>query len=100
MKNHFQLMFPKIYHKVSWVKIILLFVVSNILSENTSAQKFVNEFLNIGVSARAHGMSGAVITSTKDGTAGYWNPAGLYRPGESIRVECHACKMVWRYCQL
>ncbi len=93
MKNHFQLMFPKIYHKVSWVKIILLFVGSNILSENTSAQKFVNEFLNIGVSARAHGMSGAVITSTKDGTAGYWNPAGL--TGQENPLELNAMHAKW-----
>ncbi len=40
-------------------------------------QKFVNEFLNIGVSARAHGMSGAVVASSNDGTAAYWNTAGL-----------------------
>ncbi len=39
--------------------------------------KFVNEFLNIGVGARAHGMSGSVVASTHDVTAGFWNPAGL-----------------------
>ncbi|MFZ1705118.1 MAG: PorV/PorQ family protein [Saprospiraceae bacterium] len=41
------------------------------------AQKYVNEFLNIGVSARAQGMSGSMVANTTDGTAGYWNPAGL-----------------------
>ena len=39
--------------------------------------KFVNEFLNIGVGARAHGMFGSVVATVNDGTAGYWNPAGL-----------------------
>jgi len=41
------------------------------------SQKFVNEFLNIGVGARAHGMFGSVVASTSDGTAAYWNTAGL-----------------------
>ena len=41
------------------------------------AQKYSNEFLAIGVGARAHGMSGAQTALTNDITAGYWNPAGL-----------------------
>lgn len=41
--------------------------------------KFVNEFLNIGVGARAHGMFGSVAASCDDITAAYWNPAGLAR---------------------
>lgn len=41
------------------------------------AQKYSNEFLAIGVGARAHGMSGAQTAVTNDITAAYWNPAGL-----------------------
>jgi hypothetical protein len=41
------------------------------------APKYSNEFLNIGVGARALGMSGSVISSTNDITSGYWNPTGL-----------------------
>lgn len=41
------------------------------------AQKFVNEFLNIGVSAKAHGMANSMVANVNDGTAGYWNAAGL-----------------------
>ncbi|MEZ4917513.1 MAG: PorV/PorQ family protein [Saprospiraceae bacterium] len=39
--------------------------------------KYSNEFLAIGVGARAHGMSGAQTALTNDITAAYWNPAGL-----------------------
>jgi hypothetical protein len=41
------------------------------------APKYSNEFLSIGVGARALGMSNAYVTSVDDVTAGYWNPAGL-----------------------
>ncbi len=44
---------------------------------NAQAPKFVNEFLNIGVGARAHGMFGSVVADVNDVTAGFWNPAGL-----------------------
>jgi len=41
------------------------------------APKFSNEFLKIGVGARALGMSNAFIATADDVTSGYWNPAGL-----------------------
>lgn len=41
------------------------------------SQKYSNEFLSIGVGARAHGMSGAQVALVNDITAAYWNPAGL-----------------------
>jgi hypothetical protein len=40
-------------------------------------RKYSNEFLNIGAGARGLAMGGAQVASVKDGTAGYWNPAGL-----------------------
>lgn len=45
--------------------------------QNSIAQKYSNEFLAIGVGARAHGMSGAVTATTGDVFSSYWNPAGL-----------------------
>lgn len=42
-----------------------------------SAQKYSNEFLSIGVGARAQAMAGAQIAQVSDATAGFWNPAGL-----------------------
>lgn len=40
-------------------------------------QKYSNEFLSIGVGARAQGMGTAVIAGGADVTSGVWNPAGL-----------------------
>lgn len=58
----------------SMLSIALLFIIS----VTTHAQvKFVNEFLNIGVGARSHGMFGAVTASENAATSAYWNPAGL-----------------------
>lgn len=49
------------------------------IGSNTFAQtrKYSNEFLSIGVGARALGMSRANAASVSDVTAGYWNPANL-----------------------
>ena len=43
----------------------------------TQFRKYSNEFLNIGAGARGLGMGAAQAASVNDGTAGYWNPAGL-----------------------
>ncbi len=40
-------------------------------------RKYSNEFLNIGAGARGLSMGSAQVASVEDGTAGYWNPAGL-----------------------
>lgn len=41
------------------------------------APKYSNEFLSIGVGARALGMSNSNTAFVNDVTSGYWNPAGL-----------------------
>ncbi len=48
-----------------------------IASSFAQAPKYSNEFLAIGVGARALGMSNAQVSSVNDVTSGYWNPAGI-----------------------
>ena len=57
--------------------ILILTVIA--ISENVYSQsrKYSNEFLAIGVGAKALGMSNSTVASVNDVTAGYWNPAGL-----------------------
>lgn len=47
------------------------------LQAQTIAPKYSNEFLAIGVGARALAMANAQAAHVTDATAGYWNPAGL-----------------------
>ncbi len=56
--------------------IFITFLVINSLISNAQT-KYSNEFLAIGVGARALAMSGSVISSTEDSYSNYWNPAGL-----------------------
>lgn len=58
---------------------LYLLLVASIFCLSASAQfrKYSNEFLNIGAGARGLAMGGAQVASVSDGTAGYWNPAGL-----------------------
>jgi hypothetical protein len=53
---------------------------------NDIAPKYSNEFLNIGVGARALGMSMAQVATVEDVTAGYWNPAGINQLGSQLQV--------------
>ena len=50
------------------------------------APKYSNEFLSIGVGARALGMSGANVALTNDATSAYWNPAGLVLKEGDLQV--------------
>lgn len=58
-------------------KIFAIAFVIICVGQTHSQLKFVNEFLNIGVGARAHGMSGSVVANNTDATSAYWNTAGL-----------------------
>jgi len=57
--------------------IFIVFIVGGLYAQSQTARTYSNEFLNIGVSARALAMGNAVVAQTTDVTSGYWNPAGL-----------------------
>jgi hypothetical protein len=81
----------------SFKKTILLFLsiahatafigqLQNAVDNDDLTPKYVNEFLNIGIGARALGMSQSQIVSANDVTAGYWNPAGLHGMKGDLQV--------------
>ena len=61
---------------------LLLFGTTAVLAlpaaaQSTKTPKYSNEFLNLGVGARALGMGKVQVSLADNATAGYWNPAGL-----------------------
>lgn len=56
-------------------------------------KKYVNEFLNIGVGARSHGMFQAQVASVNDVTAAIWNPAGLSALDAPLQIS--AMRAAW-----
>jgi hypothetical protein len=48
--------------------------------------KYSNEFLAIGIGARALGMSNSVVSVVDDVTSGYWNPAGLTHINSNLQL--------------
>jgi len=54
------------------------------------ATPYAGEFLRIGVGARALGMGSAFVGLADDGTAAYWNPAGLATLSQRELTAMHA----------
>ncbi len=50
---------------ISWLSVVLF------------AQKYSNEFLQLGVGGRALSMGNSVVVSNQDYSSGYWNPSGM-----------------------
>jgi hypothetical protein len=72
------------------------FLFFNLLVFNQlQAQKYSNEFLSIGIGARAQGLGNAVVASIDDVTAGYWNPAGLAGIGTDKGLQIGAMHSEW-----
>ena len=68
---------------------ILLLLFAFVFPNTGNAQtirKYSNEFLNIGVSASALGMSNSNTALVGDVTSGYWNPAGLTRMENNLEI--------------
>ena len=75
-------------------KPILVFLFS-LLTISLSAQKYSNEFLSIGVGAKAQGLANAQVASVNDVTAGFWNPAALMNIGLSDEIQFGAMHAEW-----
>ena len=70
------------YSKIIYIASTLILVTFSL-----KAQKYSNEFLSLGVGARALGMSNAFVATVNDATAGYWNPAGLNGLEKDMQVS-------------
>ena len=69
-------------------KIIMIAVL--FLCSGAEAGKFSGESFSLGVGARGLAMGGAVIAGPFDGTASYWNPAGMNYLNNRHIVAMHA----------
>jgi len=67
--------------------LLCLLTFSSISFGQTKAPKYSNDFLKIGVGARAMAMGNAQVAIAEDVTAGYWNPAGLASPNSRMYPE-------------
>ncbi len=72
------------------MRLLILFfgflLFSSALLAQVSAPKYSNEFLAIGVGARAQAMGNTQIAVADDVTSGYWNPAGLLNQQSDYEV--------------
>lgn len=69
---------------------ILVFIAFLVIAGNLKSQiapKYSNEFLSIGVGAKALGMSNSFVANSDDVTSGYWNPAGLLGIKSNMQVS-------------
>ena len=70
------------------ILIIIIFILGVFVFQlSAQTPKYSNEFLTIGVSARAHGMGNAVVANVGDVNAGFWNPAGLTQLEKPFQVS-------------
>lgn len=67
-------------------KILYILIVFASLNLSAQTAKYSNEFLSLGVGARALGMSNSAVASVNDITSTYWNPSGLLGIEEDLQI--------------
>ena len=67
-------------------KILIILFGLTPLTGLAQTAKYSNEFLSIGVGARALAMGNCQVAITNDATAGFWNPAGLMNVQGNLQV--------------
>lgn len=77
---------PRTLHITGVIALFLLVLVPFAGRGQATAPKYSNEFLAIGVGARALGMSNAFSAVVDDVTGGYWNPAALTRVSSDLQL--------------
>ncbi|MEJ8755846.1 PorV/PorQ family protein [Pontibacter sp. H259] len=75
-------------HKITLQCLLAILLLASCFNAEAqvSAPKYSNEFLNVGVGARALGMGNVQVAITNDANAGYWNPAGLLRLPDKYNI--------------
>lgn len=68
------------------IALTLLLLTGGFTLQAQSVRKYSNEFLKIGVGARAAAMGNAQVGIVDDATAGYWNPGGLMMAPEAPQL--------------
>lgn len=77
MNSHNLTLFSRKAIRMRKIHLALIAIICGSTVSHAQFRKYSNEFLNIGVGARGLAMGSAQVASVNDGTAGYWNPAGL-----------------------
>ncbi len=78
--------------KITLTVLVLCELCSSVFAQTTAPSQvttptYSNEFLQIGVGARALGMGNATVASVNDATSTYWNPAGLLQIKDDLEVS-------------
>ncbi len=63
--------------KIYWKFVIIIVLGISVYSGKAGEYKYAGSFLELGIGARAMGMGGAYVSVANDGSAFYWNPAGV-----------------------
>ncbi len=76
-----------LFFKAKALLLLLFCICISLNSINAQTRKYSNEFLAIGVGARALAMSNSTVAITDDVTSGYWNPAGLTMISSDVQLS-------------